>query len=73
MRYKLMMCGFSAVCEDMDEVLDRLKVIPVERAKLESYECYVFDKQTGAKYAIIPTDRGWVVEDMDSVESSVKS
>ena len=29
MQYKLMMCGFSAMCEDMQEVQDRLKVIPV--------------------------------------------
>ena len=43
MRYKLMMCGFSAMCENMQEVRDRLKVIPVQRAELESSSCYVFD------------------------------
>lgn len=55
MQYKLMMCGFSAMCEDMQEVQDRLKVIPVERAELESSACYVFDLYSAQKYEIIPT------------------
>ena len=62
MQYKLMMCGFSAMCEDMQEVQDRLKVIPVERAELESSACYVFDLYSAQKYQIIPTPKGWVIQ-----------
>lgn len=63
MRYKLMMCGFSAMCEDIQEVRDRLKVIPVQRAKLESSACYVFDLQTAQTYPILPQENGWVIQD----------
>lgn len=58
MRYKLMMCGFSALCEDMEEVKYRLSLIPVERAQLESYPCYVFDLDSGKKWDIIVNERG---------------
>ncbi len=61
-----MMCGFSAMCEDMQEVKDRLKVIPVERSKLESSECYVFDLHTAEQYAILPSEKGWIIKDMES-------
>ncbi len=57
-----MMCGFSAMCEDMQEVRDRLKVIPIERAKLESYGCYVFDLHTAETYPIVPSQRGWIIQ-----------
>ena len=70
MRYKLMMCGFSAMCEDMQEVKDRLKVIPVERSKLESSECYVFDLHTAERYAILPSEKGWVIKDMESSQEA---
>ncbi len=63
MRYKLMMCGFSALCEDMQEVCERLKVIPVQRAELESSPCYVFDLETGATYHILPSPKGWIIQD----------
>lgn len=63
MRYKLMMCGFSAMCEDIQEVRDRLKVIPVQRAQLESSPCYVFDMQSGKHYEIIPQGQQWVILD----------
>ena len=69
MRYKLMMCGFSAVCEDMQEVRDRLKVIPTRRAELESSPCYVFDIKSGIQYPITPTPQGWIIEGEDSVDS----
>lgn len=62
MRYKLMMCGFSAMCEDMQEVLDRLKVIPVERGELESSPCYVFDLHTAKQYPIVPSKQGWIIK-----------
>lgn len=61
-----MMCGFSAMCEDMQEVKDRLKVIPVERSKLESSECYVFDLHTAERYTIFPSEKGWIIKDMES-------
>lgn len=63
MRYKLMMCGFSAMCEDMQEVRDRLKVIPVERSELESSACYVFDMHTAEQYDIIPSKQGWIIKE----------
>ena len=63
MRYKLMMCGFSAMCENMQEVRDRLKVVPVQRAELESSSCYVFDLHTAQTYYIIPQAQGWVIQD----------
>ncbi len=62
MRYKLMMCGFSAMCEDMQEVRDRLKAIPTQRATLESSPCYVFDLDTAKTYNIFPKDDVWVIE-----------
>lgn len=65
-----MMCGFSAMCEDMQEVRDRLKVIPVERSKLESSECYVFDLHTAEQYSILPSEKGWIIKDGE--ESSQK-
>ena len=60
-----MMCGFSAMCEDMQEVRDRLKVIPPQRAQLESSPCYVFDMQTAQTYNIIPHENGWSIEDQN--------
>lgn len=65
-----MMCGFSAMCEDMQEVKDRLKVIPVERSKLESSECYVFDLHTAERYAILPSQKGWVIKDVESSQEA---
>ena len=67
-----MMCGFSAMCKDMQEVKDRLKVIPVERSKLESSECYVFDLHTAEQYAILPSEKGWIIKDMESSKRSEK-
>lgn len=72
MRYKLMMCGFSAMCEDMQEVRDRLKVIPVERAQLESSPCYVIDLVSGEQYNIFPTPKGWVIEEKDSQDNKLR-
>ncbi|TLD95113.1 hypothetical protein LS71_008760 [Helicobacter jaachi] len=70
MRYKLMMCGFSAVCEDMQEVQERLRVIPVERAELESSLCYVFDMHTAEQYNILPTPKGWVIEGYNPTQNN---
>lgn len=65
MRYKLMMCGFSAVCEDMQEVRERLALIPTKRAELESSACYVFDTHSGARYEIYPSERGWIIQGLE--------
>ena len=62
MQYKLMMCGFSAMCEDIQEVRERLRVIPVERAELESSACYMIDLDSGERYEISPTPQGWVIQ-----------
>lgn len=63
MKYKLMMCGFSALCEDIEEVKERLKVIPVQRAELESSPCSIIDLKTGEQWTIIPTPKGWEILD----------
>lgn len=53
MRYKLFMFGFPAMCIDLDEVRDRLKIYPSERANYEGLDqCYLIDLQTGEQYKI---------------------
>lgn len=50
---------------------DRLKVIPVERAQLESSPCYVIDLVSGEQYKISPTPKGWAIEEKDSQDSKI--
>lgn len=53
MRYKLFMFGFPAMCIDLDEVKDRLKIYPSERVNYEGLDqCYLIDLQTGEQYKI---------------------
>lgn len=53
MQYKLMMFGFSALCVDLQEVLERLKNYPPERIEREgSDQCYLIDLQNGTSYEI---------------------
>lgn len=53
-RYRLVMFGFSAMCEDMDEVRLRLRGYPPDRAKSEAGDqCYLVDLQQGVQYAIV--------------------
>lgn len=66
MQYKLMMCGFSALCEDIQEVKERLQVIPVKRAELESSPCFMVDLSSGERWEIIPTPNGWEILDSQS-------
>jgi len=61
MRYKLMMCGFSALCEDMDEVRYRLSLIPIERAKHETQPCYVIDLDSGKQWDIVVNNGVWEI------------
>lgn len=56
-----MMCGFSALCEDMEEVLYRLKLIPTQRAELESSACYLIDLDSGEKWDIRVGAHGWEI------------
>lgn len=58
-----MMCGFSALCEDIQEVKERLRVIPVQRAELESSPCFMIDLFSGKRWKIIPTPNGWEILD----------
>ncbi|MDA3967751.1 hypothetical protein [Helicobacter sp. WB40] len=53
-QYKLTMFGFSALCEDIEEVERRLSLYPAERYDLENGdECFLIDLQTREKYEII--------------------
>ncbi|MDA3969470.1 hypothetical protein [Helicobacter ibis] len=53
-QYKLTMFGFSALCEDIEEVERRLSLYPDERYDLENGdECFLIDLQTREKYEII--------------------
>lgn len=57
-QYKLTMFGFSALCEDIEEVDRRLSLYPAERYDLENGdECFLIDLQTREKYEII-LDKG---------------
>ena len=64
-RYRLLMFGFSAMCEDLDEVRLRLRGYPAHRAASEAGDqCYLVDLQQGAQYAIVlRNDRFEVDED----------
>ncbi|RAX57890.1 hypothetical protein CCZ01_04480 [Helicobacter monodelphidis] len=53
MRYRLIMFGFSAMCEDLGEVSLRLRGIPMQRADLEGIDqCYLVDLQKKRQYKI---------------------
>lgn len=51
--YKLVMFGFSVLCEDLEEVKRRLSLYPKERYELEnSDECFLIDLKTHAMFPI---------------------
>ncbi|MDO7253025.1 hypothetical protein [Helicobacter cappadocius] len=61
--YKLMMFGFSALCEDMEEVQQRLRQIPIERALAETIEqCYLIDLKSGEKFDITYNEKGFYIK-----------
>lgn len=63
--YKLVMFGFPALCEDLDEVGARMRQIPVERAKLETLEqCYLIDLKSGDRHEITCDERGFFIESL---------
>ncbi|PAF52533.1 hypothetical protein [Helicobacter sp. 13S00477-4] len=62
-QYKLMMFGFSALCEDIDEVNQRLRQIPIERALAETIEqCYLIDLDSGEKYDVVYNEKGFYIK-----------
>ncbi|PAF46675.1 hypothetical protein BKH46_06820 [Helicobacter sp. 12S02634-8] len=61
-QYKLMMFGFSALCEDMDEVHQRIRQIPIERAMAETIEqCYLIDLASGEKRDVLYNEKGFYI------------
>lgn len=53
-KYKLTMFGFSALCEDIEEVKRRLALYPPERYELENGdECFLINLETKEKHEII--------------------
>lgn len=61
-QYKLMMFGFSALCEDMEEVLLRIRQIPIERVKTETLEqCYLIDLKSGEKFDVLYNEKGFYI------------
>lgn len=62
-QYKLMMFGFSALCEDLEEVNLRLRQIPIERALAETMEqCYLIDLKTGDRFDIEYNQKGFYIK-----------
>ncbi len=67
MEYKLVMFGFSALCEDLEEVKRRLSLYPVERYELENGdECFLIDLNTRDSYPIILKDGRFVICGLES-------
>ena len=61
--YKLVMFGFSALCEDLDEVKRRLSIYPTERYTLENGdECFLVGLSTRTIYPIVLKDDRFVIE-----------
>lgn len=53
MKYRLIMFGFSAMCEDIDEVKLRLRGYPPSRVGYEGIDqCYLIDLEQNKQYAI---------------------
>ncbi|AWI34644.1 hypothetical protein [Helicobacter apodemus] len=61
--YKLIMFGFSALCEDLEEVKRRLSLYPKERYELEnSDECFLIDLNTKEQFPIILENGRFVIK-----------
>lgn len=66
MKYKLMLFGFSALCEDVDEVNERLRQTPARRGEYETFDqCYLIDLKSGKNYPIC-RENGMLVVEWDS-------
>lgn len=65
--YKLVMFGFSALCEDLEEVKRRLSLYPAERYELENGdECFLIDLKTRNSYSIVLENERFVIKDLES-------
>lgn len=63
--YKLVMFGFSALCEDLEEVRRRLSLYPAERYELENgEECFLIDLKTRDSYPIVLEGGKFVIQGM---------
>ena len=61
--YKLIMFGFSALCEDLEEVKRRLSLYPKERYELENIdECFLIDLNTKEQFSIILENGRFVIK-----------
>ncbi|EEO25615.1 hypothetical protein [Helicobacter winghamensis] len=61
--YKLVMFGFSALCEDLEEVKRRLSIYPIERYTLENGdECFLVDLKTREVYPILLKNNRFVID-----------
>ncbi len=69
MRYRLVMFGFSAICEDIEEVRMRLRGIPPARVGYEGIDqCYLIDLREHKQYAIILHNNRFIVDGLDEQE-----
>lgn len=69
--YKLVMFGFPALCEDIDEVYARMRQIPVDRAKAETLEqCYLIDLQSADRYEISCNDREFFIKGFEHAQNA---
>lgn len=65
--YKLVMFGFSALCEDLGEVRRRLSLYPAERYELENgEECFLIDLKTRDSYPIVLEEGKFVIQGMEA-------
>ncbi|TLD85615.1 hypothetical protein [Helicobacter sp. MIT 05-5294] len=65
--YKLVMFGFSALCEDLEEVKRRLSLYPTERYQLENGdECFLIDLSTRDSYPIVLQEGRFVIQGLES-------
>lgn len=61
--YKLVMFGFSALCESLEEVEERLKIYPTQRALSENgEECYLIDLNEGSQIPIVIQNNSFVLD-----------
>ena len=60
--YKLVMFGFSALCEDLEEVQRRLSLYPEERYELENgEECFLINLKTKEQFPIILENNRFII------------
>ena len=65
--YKLVMFGFSALCEDLEGVKRRLSLYPKERYELEnSDECFLIDLKTHTMFPIFLKNDRFIIRDAEA-------